>query len=64
MQRFVLVNTNEKMMSSEPPTPPVSRSTEVVNARKELEPNHFRDIARYAEELAEHKERRVRIEEG
>jgi len=50
-------------MSYEPPTPPANFPTEVVNALNESTPNHLRDVARYAEELAEHKEREARLEE-
>ncbi|RDZ39623.1 hypothetical protein C5B91_19500 [Haloferax sp. Atlit-10N] len=50
-------------MSYEPPTPPTSLSTEVVDALNNLSPNSLRDVARYAEELAEHKEREARLEE-
>ncbi|POG55042.1 hypothetical protein [Haloferax marisrubri] len=51
-------------MSDEPPTPPTNLPTEVVNALNELSPTRLRDVARYAEELAEHKERETRIEEN
>ncbi|ELZ86939.1 hypothetical protein C454_00275 [Haloferax gibbonsii ATCC 33959] len=50
-------------MSDEPPTPPTNLPSEVVNALNESPPNRLRDVARYAEELAEHKEREVRLEE-
>ncbi|ELZ76325.1 hypothetical protein C5B89_18100 [Haloferax sp. Atlit-47N] len=50
-------------MSDEPLTPPTNLPTEVVNALNELSPTHLRDVARYAEELAEHKEREARPEE-
>jgi hypothetical protein len=50
-------------MSDEPPTPPTSLSTEVANALNDLPPEHLRDIARYAEKLAEHKEREDHLEE-
>jgi len=55
--------TREQSMSDEPPTPPTSLSTEVANALNDLPPEHLRDIARYAEKLAEHKEREDRLEE-
>ncbi|MCO8266047.1 hypothetical protein NKF06_05470 [Haloferax sp. AB510] len=50
-------------MSYEPPTPPTNLPTEVVNALNELGQNRLRDVAHYAEELAEHKEREARLEE-
>ncbi|WP_254810559.1 hypothetical protein [Natronosalvus amylolyticus] len=50
-------------MSYEPPTPPANFPREVVNTLNESTPNRLRDVARYAEELAEHKEREARLEE-
>ncbi|ELZ76328.1 hypothetical protein C454_18564 [Haloferax gibbonsii ATCC 33959] len=50
-------------MSDEPPTPPTNLPTEVVNALNKLGQNRLRDVAHYAEELAEHKEREGRLEE-
>ncbi|WP_042662853.1 hypothetical protein [Haloferax sp. ATB1] len=50
-------------MSYEPPTPPTNLPSEVVNALNKLGQNRLRDVARYAEELAEHKERAARLEE-
>ncbi len=37
--------------------------TDLVNTLNESTPEHLRDIATYAEELAEHKERKARLEE-
>ncbi|MDS0243539.1 MULTISPECIES: hypothetical protein [Haloferax] len=50
-------------MSYEPPTPPPNLPTEVVNALNGSSPNRLRDVGRYAEELAEHKEREARLED-
>lgn len=51
-------------MSYEPPTPPVSLATEIVNTLNESSPERLRDVATYAEALAEHKEREARLEES
>ncbi|RDI69574.1 hypothetical protein [Halopelagius longus] len=50
-------------MSSEPPTPSSDLPTEIVNSLNECPPERLRDVARYAEALAEHKEREDRLEE-
>jgi hypothetical protein len=50
-------------MSYEPPTPPANLPTEIVDALNEATPKHLRDVARYAEALAEHKEREDRLGE-
>ena len=50
-------------MSFEPPTPPMNLPTDLVNTLNESTPERLRDIAMYAEELAEHKERKARLEE-
>ena len=50
-------------MSYEPPTPPTNLPTDLVNTLNESTPERLRDIAMYAEELAEHKEREARLEE-
>ncbi|EMA14150.1 hypothetical protein [Haloarcula amylolytica] len=50
-------------MSLEPPNPPESLPTEVVNTLNESSPERLRDVATYAEELAEYKEREARLEE-
>ena len=51
-------------MSDEPPTPPANLPTEVVNTLIESDPEQLRDVAAYAEALAEHKEREARLEES
>jgi len=51
-------------MSYEPPTPPASLPTEIVNTLNEASQEQLRDIATYAEALAEHKEREARLEES
>ncbi|WP_136602723.1 hypothetical protein [Salinigranum halophilum] len=51
-------------MSYEPPTPPSSLPTDIVNALNESTPDRLRDVATYAEALAEHKEREARLEES
>jgi hypothetical protein len=51
-------------MSYEPPTPPVSLGTEIVNTLNESSSERLRDVAAYAEALAEHKEREARLEES
>jgi hypothetical protein len=48
-------------MSYEPPTPPANLPTEIVNTLNESNPEKLRDVATYAEELAEHKEREERL---
>ena len=50
-------------MSYEPPSPPANLPTEIVDTLNEATPEHLRDVARYAEALAEHKEREARLEE-
>ncbi|QRV17467.1 hypothetical protein JMJ58_21165 (plasmid) [Haloterrigena salifodinae] len=50
-------------MSYEPPAPPTYLPTEVVNTLNEFTPGRLRDVATYAEELAEHKEREARLKE-
>ncbi|SEW34932.1 hypothetical protein [Halobacterium jilantaiense] len=51
-------------MSDEPPTPPATLPTEIVNTLNESDPERLRDVASYAEALAEHKEREARLEES
>ena len=51
-------------MSYEPSTPPANLPTEIVNMLNESEPEQLRDVATYAEALAEHKEREARLEES
>lgn len=50
-------------MFYEPPTPPANLSTETINILNKSTPEFLQDVARYAEELAEHKERKSRLEE-
>jgi hypothetical protein len=50
-------------MSYEPPTPPAELPTEIVNSLNGYSPNQLRHVARYAEELAEHKTREARLED-
>jgi len=50
-------------MSYEPPTPPAELSTEVVDTLNRYSPEQLQQIVHYAEELAEHKAREVRLEE-
>ncbi|WP_011324489.1 hypothetical protein [Natronomonas pharaonis] len=51
-------------MSYEPPTPPAALPTELVDTLNESSPGQLRDVAHYAEELAEHKDRKARLKEG
>jgi len=57
-----LVNTRRQPMSYEPPTPPAGLPAELVDTLNEASPEQLRDVARYAEGLAEHKEREARLE--
>jgi len=50
-------------MSDEPPTPPSNLPTEVVATLNEAPPGRLQDVAHYTEALAEHKERKARLEE-
>ncbi len=50
-------------MSYEPPSPPAGLPTDIVNTLNGYAPDQLQDVARYAEELAEHKEREARLEE-
>ena len=50
-------------MSYEPPTPSANLPTDLVNTLHESTPERLQNVATYAEELAEHKEREARIEE-
>jgi len=51
-------------MSYDPPTPPVNLPTEIVTTLNESDPERLRDVASYAEALAEHKEQEARLEES
>ena len=50
-------------MSYEPPTPPAELPTDIVNTLNGYSPDQLQQVARYAEELAEHKAREARLEE-
>jgi hypothetical protein len=50
-------------MSYEPPTPPTELPTEIVNTLNGYPADQLQHVARYAEELAEHKAREARLEE-
>jgi hypothetical protein len=49
-------------MSYSPPTPPTELSTNIINALNDYSADLLRDVAHYAEALAEHKEREKRLE--
>ncbi|SNR66046.1 hypothetical protein SAMN06266787_10865 [Halorubrum ezzemoulense] len=51
-------------MSYEPLTPPANLPTEIVNTLNESDSELLRDVATYAEALAEHKEREHHLEES
>lgn len=59
----VLVNTRCYPMSYEPPTPPAELPTDIVDTLNEYSPEQLRHVSRYAEALAEHKAREIRLEE-
>ena len=61
--RALLVNTRRPLMSYEPPTPPAELPTDIVNTLNGYSPDQLQHVARYAEELAEHKAREARLEE-
>ena len=48
-------------MSYEPPTPPAELPTDIVNTLNDYSPDQLQHVARYAEELAEHKAREARL---
>jgi len=50
-------------MSDEPPIPPTSLSAELVDALNSITPKQLRDVATYAEELAELKEQETHCED-
>jgi len=50
-------------MSYEPPTPPAELPTETVDTLNGFSPDQLQDVARYAEALAEHKDREARLAE-
>lgn len=51
-------------MSYEPPTPPQDIPREVIDTLDESTPERLRAVARYAESLAEFKEREALLEES
>jgi len=51
------------LMSYDPPTPPAELPTGIVNTLNGYSPDQLQHVARYAEELAEHKAREVRLGE-
>ena len=51
-------------MSYEPPTPPAELPTDIVNTLNGYSSDQLQHVARYAEELAEHKARKARLEEN
>jgi len=48
-------------MASEPPTPPATLPTETVTTLNEAPEERLRDVASYAEALADHKESKARL---
>ncbi|WP_225335954.1 hypothetical protein [Halomicrobium urmianum] len=50
-------------MSDEPPSPPANLPTDIVDALNKATPEVLQDVARYADALAEHKEREARLKE-
>ena len=50
-------------MSYEPPTPPAELPTDIVDTLNGYSSDQLQNVARYAEELAEHKGREARLEE-
>ncbi len=50
-------------MSYEPPTPPAELPSSVVDTLNDFSPMYLRHVANYAEELAEYREREVRLAE-
>jgi hypothetical protein len=50
-------------MSYEPPTPPADLPTEILDNLNGYSQEQLQHVARYAEELAEHKAREARFEE-
>ena len=56
----MLVNTNWPM-SYEPPTPPAELPLDVVDTLDDYSPELLRHVARYADKLAEYREREARL---
>ena len=50
-------------MSYEPPTPPAELPTDIVDTLNGYSPEQLQHVARYAEELVEHKAREARLKE-
>jgi len=50
-------------MSYEPPTPPAELPLDIVNTLNSYTPDQLQHVARYSEELAEHKAREACLEE-
>ncbi len=50
-------------MSYEPPTPPTELPTDLVDTLDDYSPELLRHVARYADELAEYREREARLAE-
>ncbi|WP_336328637.1 hypothetical protein [Halovenus sp. HT40] len=50
-------------MSYEPPTPPAELPTDIVDTLNSYSPDQLQHVARYAEELSEHKTREDRLKE-
>ena len=50
-------------MSYEPPTPPAELPTDIVDTLNGYSLDQLQHVARYAEELAEHKAREARLKE-
>ncbi|GAB7010806.1 hypothetical protein [Halorubrum trueperi] len=50
-------------MPYEPPTPPAGLPAELVDTLNKASPEQLQDVARYADELAEYREREARLAE-
>ena len=50
-------------MSYEPPTPPTVLPANIVDTLNDFSPERLRHVARYAEDLAEYREREARLAE-
>jgi hypothetical protein len=51
-------------MPYKPPTPPADLPADVVDTLDDYSPELLRDVAHYAEDLAEHRERQARLAEA
>lgn len=51
-------------MSYSPPDPPTAIPSELLDRIDETSPNTLREIAKYAERLADYRERKLRLEEA